>query len=324
MCSCQVCLKLKFSGWNEHKFYHNTTGFHSNSDWYKNNYYVLLQDEVRDNIARGMAVLGPTFTLDALVECLVIGVGTMSGTRVSYLILWNIEAHFNPHSEKCILVYYLSCYLAFIDKSTSKNWNENSGINWKEWECCNSTQDIFQMVCGGGENERLCAELCKYVQTSFLHLSELLWTISSPHLVVLWVTFSLIFSRCATVGNHVLLWLHVCLGQLLCVYDLLPCMRLTGTGGERPAYLLILSPNVCYFPWLNLFLLHSYHERVRRATRSGTWATFPEWWRRRITNQTPSPRESKWSWYGLASIIWIYYSLFLWNSCDFYSLMCAL
>ncbi|XP_070689955.1 3-hydroxy-3-methylglutaryl-CoA reductase a [Pempheris klunzingeri] len=39
------------------------------------------QDEVRDNIARGMAVLGPTFTLDALVECLVIGVGTLSGVR---------------------------------------------------------------------------------------------------------------------------------------------------------------------------------------------------------------------------------------------------
>lgn len=39
------------------------------------------QDEVRHNIARGMAILGPTFTLDALVECLVIGVGTMSGVR---------------------------------------------------------------------------------------------------------------------------------------------------------------------------------------------------------------------------------------------------
>lgn len=39
------------------------------------------QDEVRENIARGMAILGPTFTLDALVECLVIGVGTISGVR---------------------------------------------------------------------------------------------------------------------------------------------------------------------------------------------------------------------------------------------------
>uniref|UniRef100_A0A8B9N7M7 3-hydroxy-3-methylglutaryl-coenzyme A reductase n=1 Tax=Accipiter nisus TaxID=211598 RepID=A0A8B9N7M7_9AVES len=39
------------------------------------------QDEVRENISRGMAVLGPAFTLDAVVECLVIGVGTMSGVR---------------------------------------------------------------------------------------------------------------------------------------------------------------------------------------------------------------------------------------------------
>jgi len=30
-----------------------------------------------------MAILGPTFTLDALVECLVIGVGTMSGKKYS-------------------------------------------------------------------------------------------------------------------------------------------------------------------------------------------------------------------------------------------------
>ncbi|CAJ1070125.1 -hydroxy-3-methylglutaryl-coenzyme A reductase-like [Xyrichtys novacula] len=37
------------------------------------------QEEVRDNISQGMAILGPTFTLDALVECLVIGIGTMSG-----------------------------------------------------------------------------------------------------------------------------------------------------------------------------------------------------------------------------------------------------
>lgn len=34
---------------------------------------------MRENISQGMAILGPTFTLDALVECLVIGVGTMSG-----------------------------------------------------------------------------------------------------------------------------------------------------------------------------------------------------------------------------------------------------
>lgn len=41
--------------------------------------WLCVQEEVRDNISQGMAILGPTFTLDALVECLVIGIGTMSG-----------------------------------------------------------------------------------------------------------------------------------------------------------------------------------------------------------------------------------------------------
>ncbi|KAF4519164.1 hypothetical protein B566_EDAN008227 [Ephemera danica] len=39
------------------------------------------QSEVRSNIARGMAILGPTITLDTIVETLVIGVGTLSGVR---------------------------------------------------------------------------------------------------------------------------------------------------------------------------------------------------------------------------------------------------
>lgn len=37
------------------------------------------QAEVTQNIARGMSLLGPTITLDTLVEALVIGVGTLSG-----------------------------------------------------------------------------------------------------------------------------------------------------------------------------------------------------------------------------------------------------
>ncbi|XP_059479749.1 3-hydroxy-3-methylglutaryl-coenzyme A reductase isoform X2 [Neocloeon triangulifer] len=39
------------------------------------------QAEVRNNIARGMAIVGPTITLDTVVETLVIGVGTLSGVR---------------------------------------------------------------------------------------------------------------------------------------------------------------------------------------------------------------------------------------------------
>lgn len=46
-----------------------------------------VQEEVRENISEGMAILGPTFTLDAVVECLVIGVGTVSGERFSFLTL---------------------------------------------------------------------------------------------------------------------------------------------------------------------------------------------------------------------------------------------
>lgn len=37
------------------------------------------QEEVRDNIAQGMAVLGPAMTLDVVVESLAIGVGMISG-----------------------------------------------------------------------------------------------------------------------------------------------------------------------------------------------------------------------------------------------------
>ncbi|XP_077865070.1 3-hydroxy-3-methylglutaryl-coenzyme A reductase-like, partial [Saccoglossus kowalevskii] len=39
------------------------------------------QKEVRENIASGMAILGPVITLDAVVESLVIGVGTLSGVK---------------------------------------------------------------------------------------------------------------------------------------------------------------------------------------------------------------------------------------------------
>lgn len=39
------------------------------------------QEEVKHNIARGMALLGPTITLDTVVETLVISIGTLSGVR---------------------------------------------------------------------------------------------------------------------------------------------------------------------------------------------------------------------------------------------------
>lgn len=44
------------------------------------------QEEVRKNIARGMSILGPSLTLDTMVETLAIGVGTLSGvSRMEHL-----------------------------------------------------------------------------------------------------------------------------------------------------------------------------------------------------------------------------------------------
>ena len=43
---------------------------------------------------------------------------------------------------------------------------------------------------------------------------------------------SVTFGRGSPVGDHVLLRVHVCPGQLLCVHDLLPCVRVPGAGGK--------------------------------------------------------------------------------------------
>ena len=34
---------------------------------------------MRENIGKGMAILGPTLSLDTVVEVLIIGIGTISG-----------------------------------------------------------------------------------------------------------------------------------------------------------------------------------------------------------------------------------------------------
>ena len=45
------------------------------------------QREVPENIAQGMAVLGPNISLDALVMSLVIGVGTLSGELYKLILI---------------------------------------------------------------------------------------------------------------------------------------------------------------------------------------------------------------------------------------------
>lgn len=56
------------------------------------------QEEITENIARGMSVLGPSMTLDTIVETLVIGVGTLSGVprleRVSYFACFSVIVNY--------------------------------------------------------------------------------------------------------------------------------------------------------------------------------------------------------------------------------------
>lgn len=55
------------------------------------------KDDVRDNIAKGMAVLGPQMTLDAVVESLAIGVGMISG---GFCVQYSIDPHDpNPYNS---------------------------------------------------------------------------------------------------------------------------------------------------------------------------------------------------------------------------------
>lgn len=113
-------------------------------------------------------------------------------------------------------------------------------------------QSYLSNVCSA----RVCVELCEFlccVQTFLLHFSErsrILRIFSSLDFLDSWVTFFPLFSRCASAGNHVLLRLHVCVGQLLCVYDLLPRLRLAGPGGEGA---IIKSTNVrVWTTWIEL------------------------------------------------------------------------
>lgn len=94
-----------------------------------------------------MAVLGPTFTLDALVECLVIGVGTMSGTGAPYLTLWNVNAQFNPNQENVHLSFLP---LSHHSHNASKNWTQVSEI--KEQNGNVATSPIISFNCVFSQN----------------------------------------------------------------------------------------------------------------------------------------------------------------------------
>ncbi|CAH1121039.1 unnamed protein product [Ceutorhynchus assimilis] len=77
------------------------------------------QDEVKNNIAKGLAVLGPTTTLDTMVETLVIGVGTLSGVHRLEMLSWFacLSALVN---YMVFITFYPACLSLILELSGSK------------------------------------------------------------------------------------------------------------------------------------------------------------------------------------------------------------
>ncbi|XP_056648024.1 3-hydroxy-3-methylglutaryl-coenzyme A reductase-like [Diorhabda sublineata] len=74
------------------------------------------QSEIKTNISRGVAVLGPTITLDTIVETLVIGMGTLSGVHrlemLSYFACMSVIVNY-----VILLSFYPACLALMLDLS---------------------------------------------------------------------------------------------------------------------------------------------------------------------------------------------------------------
>lgn len=75
-------------------------------------------------------------------------------------------------------------------------------------------------------------------------------------------------------------------------------------------FFIVVNVHVCWYQLMSL--LHSCPKKVRRATQSGSWTTSQECQRRKTTNQTPLPKEWKWSWYALT-----FFNQYLNATCSF-------
>ncbi|XP_018578730.1 3-hydroxy-3-methylglutaryl-coenzyme A reductase [Anoplophora glabripennis] len=74
------------------------------------------QTEVKSNIAKGMSLLGPTITLDTIVETLVIGVGTLSGVHrlemLSYFACLSVLVNY-----VVFMTFYPACLSLILELS---------------------------------------------------------------------------------------------------------------------------------------------------------------------------------------------------------------
>ncbi|KAL7289752.1 hypothetical protein TKK_0016354 [Trichogramma kaykai] len=78
------------------------------------------QDEVRANIARGMSLLGPSVTLDTLVEILLIGIGSLSGVK-RLEILCGYACLGVVVNYVVFMTFYPACLSLVLELSRSSN-----------------------------------------------------------------------------------------------------------------------------------------------------------------------------------------------------------
>ncbi|XP_018901308.2 3-hydroxy-3-methylglutaryl-coenzyme A reductase [Bemisia tabaci] len=94
-------------------------------------------EEVKENIARGVSLLGPTITLDTLVETLVISVGTLSGVqRLEVLCCYaclSVVVHYAVFMTFYPAVLSLILELVRCGPGSSVPWSEKSPF-MKAWQ----------------------------------------------------------------------------------------------------------------------------------------------------------------------------------------------
>lgn len=78
------------------------------------------QEEVKKNIARGMELLGPTISLDTMVESLVIGVGTLSGApRLEVVCAFGVMSVLVNYIV--FMTFYPACLSLIMDLSRNSS-----------------------------------------------------------------------------------------------------------------------------------------------------------------------------------------------------------
>ena len=91
------------------------------------------QQEVLDNVAKGVSIIGPAMTLDTVAEVLVIGVGTLSGSQSVYFSCYMIKRVIyllHDYSSSIVKLVWICVYLMYKLTMTAHFHQGNKKL-WK-------------------------------------------------------------------------------------------------------------------------------------------------------------------------------------------------